>query len=132
MNASAEEELIAVAHEWDQAMVRNDADAIGQYMADDWLIVGSDGRIGDRATFLGLIASGTLSHDIMTSDDLHVRVYGDAAVVTAHGVSGGKYKGQAFREVERSSSVFIRQEGKWRCVLTHLSRIAPANSTGYQ
>lgn len=124
MDRSVTEELIRLANEWDSAMVENDAEAIGQYMADDWTIVGSDGRVGDKATFLALVKSGTLSHDVMESDDLTVRVYGDTAVVTARGVSGGKYQGLAFREVERSSSVFVRQAGQWRCVLTHLSRIA--------
>ena len=126
MSGNAEEELIRVAHDWDRAMVENDADKIGRYMADDWTIVGSDGSEGDKATFLGLVKSGVLSHDVMTSEDFKVRLYGDTAVVTARGVSGGKYQGQPFREVERSSCVFVRQEGQWRCVLTHLSRLPPA------
>jgi hypothetical protein len=45
MSASAENELIEVAHEWDRAMVTNDADAIGSYRADEWVIVGSDGNM---------------------------------------------------------------------------------------
>jgi len=126
VNRKAEDELIGVANGWDRAMVENDAEAIGQYMADDWTIVGPDGSVGDKATFLELVKSGALSHDVMESEDLKVRVYGDTAVVTARGISGGKYQGQAFREVERSSCVFVRQEGQWRCVLTHLSRIAQA------
>ncbi len=117
-------ELIGLANEWDRAMVENDAEAIGRYMADDWTIIGPDGSVGDKGSFLGLVKSGTLSHDVMESDDLKVRVYGDTAVVTSRGVSGGKYQGQAFREVERTSCVFVRQKGQWRCVLTHLSRIA--------
>ena len=124
MNGKTEDELIGVANGWDRAMVENDAEEIGRYMADDWTIVGSDGSVGDKATFLGLVKSGALSHDVMTSEDFSVRIYGDTAVVIARGVSGGKYQGQAFREVERSSCVFVRQEGQWRCVLTHLSRIA--------
>ena len=124
--STTESELIRVAHDWDRAMVGNDADAIGAFMADDWVIVGSDGRIGEKAAFLALVKSGDLAHDVMTSEDFRVRVYGDTAVVTARGVSGGRYRGQAFREEERSSSVFVRQEGRWRCVLTHLSRLAAA------
>jgi ketosteroid isomerase-like protein len=61
---------------------------------------------------------------MMTSEEVRVRVYGDSAVVTARGVSGGQYQGRPFREVERSSCVFIRQQEQWRCVLTHLSRVA--------
>jgi ketosteroid isomerase-like protein len=122
-HVSPEEELIAVAHAWDRAMVENDAAEIGRYMADDWTIVGPDGSVGDKATFLALVRSGALTHDVMESTDIDVRLYGDTAVVIARGVSGGNYNGQAFREVERSSSVFVRQGGEWKCVLSHLSRL---------
>ena len=121
---SPREELLAVIHEWDRAMVENDAEAIGRYMADDWTIIGSDGSVGGKETFLGLVKSGALSHDVMESHDVSVRIYGDTAVVTARGVSGGKYQGQPFREVERVTCVFVRQQRQWRCVLTHLSRLA--------
>ncbi len=123
MDENSREELVRVANDWDRAMVANDAEAIGRYMADDWTIIGPDGSVGDRRTFLQLVESGALSHDVMESDDLTVRVYGDTAVVTARGVSGGQYQGQRFREVERSSCVFVRQDGQWKCVLTHLSRL---------
>lgn len=55
---------------------------------------------------------------------MQVRVYGDTAVVIASGVSGGRYEGRPFREVERSSCVFLKREGQWMCVLTHFSRLA--------
>jgi ketosteroid isomerase-like protein len=124
---SPEQELRAVVRDWDQAMVQNDAEAIGCYMADDWILVGADGSTSDKATFLGLIKSGALSHNVMESEDVTIRVYGDAAVVTARGVSGGTYRGRAFRDVERQSNMFIRQGSQWRCVLTHLSRLAASS-----
>jgi ketosteroid isomerase-like protein len=124
LSGTVEDELIRLSHEWDRAMVANDAEAIGRYMADDWTIVGPDGSVGDKASFLALVKSGALTHDVMESEDFHVRVYGDTAVVTARGVSGGRYQEHAFREIERSSCVFVRQAGQWRCVLTHLSRLA--------
>ena len=123
MDRNVHDELMALATEWDRSMIENDADAIGRYMADDWTIIGSDGSLGDKATFLGLVRSGVLSHDVMTSDEMRVRVYGDTAVTVSRGVSGGTYHGRPFREVERVSCVFVRQEGYWRCVLTHLSRL---------
>jgi ketosteroid isomerase-like protein len=128
MDRSIRDELIALANEWDRSMVENDADAIGRYMADDWTIIGSDGSVGDKATFLGLVKSGVLSHDVMESDDVRVRVYGDTAVVTSRGISGGQYQGRPFREIERVSCVFVREEGQWRCVLTHLSRLSQSDA----
>jgi ketosteroid isomerase-like protein len=127
MRGSTRDELITVAHAWDAAMVANDAEAIGQYMADDWTIVGPDGRVSNKATFLELVRSGALSHDVMETHDLSVRLYGDTAVTLARGISGGKYQGQPFREIERVSCVFLRQDGRWKCVLTHLSRLAGAS-----
>jgi ketosteroid isomerase-like protein len=118
-------ELIDVSTAWDRAMVENDAEAIGRYMTDDWTIVGSDGGVTDKATFLGLVSSGAVSHDVMESADFDIRVYGQTAVVMSRGVSGGTYQGRAFREVERVTCVFVRQQGQWRCVHTHLSRLTP-------
>ena len=99
MGGGTRDELITLAREWDEAMVANDAEAIGQFMSDDWTIVGSDGQVGDKVTFLELVRSGALSHDVMETHDLSVRVYGDTAVTLARGISGGKYQGQPFREV---------------------------------
>jgi ketosteroid isomerase-like protein len=124
MNGRVEEEIISVAHAWDRAMVANDPDAIGTYMADDWTIIGPDGSVGDTATFLELVRSGKLTHDVMESHDIKVRLYGDTAVVTARGVSGGQYQGEFFQLVERVSCVFVMQQGQWRCVLTHLSQVS--------
>ena len=124
------DELLALATAWDRSMVENDPKAIGQYMAEDWTIIGSDGSLGDKTTFLGLVGSGVLRHDVMTSEDMHVRIYGDTAVTVSRGVSGGTYQGRPFREVERVSCVFVRQEGQWKCVLTHLSRWSAAPAEG--
>ena len=118
------EELTRLEEDWGRAMVQNDAEAIGRFMADDWVIIGPDGSMSDKATFLALVKSGDLTHDVMEADDIKVRVYGESAVLTMRAVSGGQYRGQAFRSVERVSDVYVKQAGEWRCVLTHLSRIA--------
>ena len=121
---SVEDELLRVAREWDEAMIANDADAIGSFMADEWVIVGPDGSVGEKGRFLELVRSGLLTHDVMTTEDATIRVYGDTAVLIARGVSGGTYDGQQFRELERASNVFVKNGGQWRCVLTHLSRLS--------
>jgi ketosteroid isomerase-like protein len=124
MDAQVEDEILSTAHEWDRAMVTNDPDEIGAYMADEWTIVGPDGSIGDKAAFLGWVRSGELTHDTMESHDMTVRVYGDTAVVTGRGVSSGHYRGKPFHLVERVSCVFVREQHLWKCVLTHLSLIS--------
>ena len=121
---TSEVEVRERARAWDRAMISNDADAIGLFMADEWVSVGSDGHVTDRAAFLEQIRSGRLTHFVMTTEDAQVTVYNDVATLVARGVSAGHYDGREFREVERQSNVFVRRDGQWRCVLTHLSRIS--------
>jgi ketosteroid isomerase-like protein len=118
-----EAEVRAAAAAWDLAMVGNDADAIGRFMADEWVIVGSDGRVSDKRQFLAQISEGRLTHHTMTTEQAEVRMYGATAVLIATGVSAGHYDGHAFEERERQSNVFVQHDGAWKCVLTHLSRL---------
>lgn len=120
-----EEELRQFEKMWDEAMVSNDADEIGRFMSEDWVIVGSEGGITSKKEFLEWIRSGDLTHSRMDSDETRIKIYGDAGVVTSRGTSVGKYKRQPFSLYEWSSSVFIRQEGTWICVHTMLT---PATS----
>lgn len=123
MERSPEDELMQVSADWDRAMVTNDADAIGRFISDDWVIIGTDGRIDTKAQFLDVVRRGVVTHDVMETHDMDIRVHGDAAVVIGRGVSGGTYQGQQFLLHERVSSVFVREGGEWRCVSTHLSSL---------
>ena len=110
--------------DWSKAMVRNDAQAIGRFISEDWIIIGPDGSLTDRAAFLGVIESGDLTHEAMDSDEWRVRVFGDTAIVTARVKSAGAFRRRAFSTRERSTSVYAKRDGRWLCVLTQLSPIA--------
>jgi ketosteroid isomerase-like protein len=117
-----EEEILQVEKGFADAIVKNDPEAIGRFVADDWIIIDADGGIIDRERFLGVIKSGALTHEMMESDDMRVRVYGDSAVVTALTRTKGKFMGQEFSTQERSTDVLVKRDGQWRCVLTQLTR----------
>ncbi len=120
----AEEELLQFGKEWDEAIVNNDVNEIEKFMSDDWVIIGTEGGITSKPIFLEWIESGDLTHNRMDSDEIRIRIYENTGVVTSRGTSAGKYKCQPFELYEWSSSVFIRKEEKWICVLTMLT---PAN-----
>lgn len=124
MDATTEQEIRDLVARWDEVMIGNDPDAIGAFMADEWVIVGPDGSVDGRERFLALIASGELTHDVMTTRDMQVRVYGRTAVTVASGTSGGRFRGSPFLLTERASCVFVKNQGRWACVLTHLSPLS--------
>ena len=119
---TVEEGLLKLEKEFAEAIVKNDLEGIGRLVADDWIIIGAGGEIIDRARFFEVIKSGALTHDMMESEDFRVRVYGDSAVVTALTRAKGKFMGQEFSTQERATDVFVKLEGQWQCVLTHLTR----------
>ena len=84
------EEILKLEDEFGRAMIKNDPEAIGRLLADDWIIIDPDGGIIDRARFLAVIRSGTLSHEVMDSRDVRVRIYGNSAAVTALTTTTGK------------------------------------------
>jgi ketosteroid isomerase-like protein len=118
------EELLKLEKEFTQAIVKNDADAITRFLADDWIIIDADGGIVDKARFLGVIKSGALTHEIMESDEVAVRIYGEAAVVTGLTATKGKFMGQEFSTRERATDVFVKQSGRWQCVFSQLTRFS--------
>jgi ketosteroid isomerase-like protein len=117
-----EEELLELEKEFAEAIVKNDPEAIGRFVADDWIIIDPDGGIVDRMRFFEVIKSGALTHETMESEDFRVRVYGDSAVVTGVTRTKGKFMGQEFSTQERVTDVFVKRDERWQCVLTHLTR----------
>ena len=118
------QEILKLEDEFGRAMIKNDAEAIGRLLADDWIIIDPDGGIIDRARFLAVIRSGTLSHEVMDSRDVRVRIYGNSAAVTALTTTTGKFSGQEFKTEERATDLWVKKNGQWMCVLSQLTRIS--------
>jgi ketosteroid isomerase-like protein len=117
-----EEEVLKVEKGFVDAIAKNDPDGIELFVTDEWIIINADGGIIDKERFLGVIKSGALTHDMMESCDMRVRVYGDSAVLTALTRTKGKFMEQEFTTEERATDFFVKLDGRWRCALTHLTR----------
>ena len=124
MNDQSAEQLLKTEQDFQRAIVENNAAAIERFVADDWIIVGPDGKIVEKDRFIEVVKSGALTHETMKLEEPRVRVYGETAVITGRATSAGKFMGAEFKTVERSTDVFVKSDGQWRCVLTQLTRIA--------
>ncbi len=116
---TTESEVLAVSDAWDVALVRNDAEAIAAFMADEWVYVDPPGAT-PKADLIGWIASGQLAHHTMeTVGEARVVAYGDSVVVTARKRSTGSWEGVAYSADEWISEVFVRTDGRWVGALSH-------------
>jgi len=118
---SVEQEVLGFAERWAEAIISNDAEAIGGFMSDDWVIVGENGTT-NKPDFLSWVASGDLTHETMQMvGEARIRIYGDTAVLTARVTNNGHYKNQPFSADEWTTDVFRQREGIWLCVLSHVT-----------
>ncbi|MFE3388650.1 nuclear transport factor 2 family protein [Streptomyces anulatus] len=119
--------IVALVEEWSAAIVSNDMERIRAFMADEWVIVSESG-ITDRDAFLEYVRSGDLTHSAMrTISPSRVRVHGDTATVTARMTNTAHYGGRRFDADEWVTDVFVRRDGRWLCVLTHITPAAPTD-----
>jgi ketosteroid isomerase-like protein len=116
------QELLKVETDLAKAVISNDADAIGKFLGDDWEIIDPDGNIIDKPRFLRVIRSGTLTHELMESEGMNVRSYGDSVIVTALTKTKGTFAGQEFTTQERATDVFVKRNGRWQCVFSQLTK----------
>ncbi|HLA94915.1 MAG TPA: nuclear transport factor 2 family protein [Pyrinomonadaceae bacterium] len=122
-NEQVKQELLTLGAEWAEAMVANDAQRIGSFMADDWVIV-SDRGLSTRQDFLSYVESGALTHSAFEmAGDARVKVYGDTAVMTIRVVNTAHFGGQQFDADEWATDVFVKRDGKWLCVHSHITAV---------
>jgi ketosteroid isomerase-like protein len=124
-NPNEVQTLKAMSAAWDQAMVSNDAEAISRFMADDWVIVSERG-FTKKTDFLAVVVSGDLTHETFKGEIISVRQYGNAAVLTGRVRNNGHYKGQPFNSDEWTTDVFVKRNGTWLCVHSHITRAKEA------
>ena len=117
------EEILALSEAWSQAIVANDADEIGRYMTDDWLLVSEHGVLR-KEDFLSLVRSGQLAHSAMEMAEFgDFKLYGVTAVLASRVKSVARFGDQEFPANEWTSDVFIKSDGGWKCVITHVTTV---------
>lgn len=122
-NAGVKDQLDTLEAAWNDAIVSDDLERIAAFMADEWVLVSSSGLL-PRATFLSLVGAGELSHTAMHSvGESRVLAYGDVATRTARVVSRAVWQGRSSDADEWTTDVFVRTDGTWRCVLTHITAV---------
>jgi len=115
------DELIRLGAEWAEAIVSNDAVRIGSFMDDEWVIVSERG-ISTKQQFLSFVESGALTHSAFEmAREARVRRYGDTAVMSIRVTNTAHFGGQTFEADEWTSDVFVNRDGKWLCVLSHIT-----------
>jgi ketosteroid isomerase-like protein len=120
---SVEQELITLEHGWAEAGVKKDSAFFDRILADEFTGTDPEGNVATKAQYLAEMKSGEYVLASFVQDDVKVRTYGDAAVVTGRATVKGQYKGEEASGQYQWTDTFIKRDGRWQCVATHSSRI---------
>jgi ketosteroid isomerase-like protein len=121
MSSVADQVFLDLEERFNEAMASNDVEQISACISDDWSLITPESGPVSREGMLGAIANGVLTHNMMTKAVARVKVYDDIAIVTGRGQNTGTFKGEPIAADEWITDVYRLIDGKWLCVLTHLS-----------
>lgn len=121
---NAEEEVREMLRRWVDGLKESDTATLDQLMADDLIHTDPSGAVHNREQVLaGLLAGKDVPFESVETDDVKVRVYGDAAVATGYTAMKVRYNNQEIVGKFRFTDVFIKQQGRWQIVATHTTAI---------
>lgn len=101
---------------------KGDCSAWGAMLAPEWSVIHITGALITRAEALRMCQAPRPPIEMLKVDDLSVRTFGEAAVVTGRTTMtiGGTNPGTV---TLRFTDVFIRRAGRWQVVASHATQI---------
>ncbi len=119
--------LLQTDAKWNELRLAADVNGLGQILVDDWLLTHSDGRVQTKSEYLKELSSRSRTNQAITNEDVSVRTYGTAAVVTGVSVQSGVSDGKPWSGRFRFTRFWVMHDKHWKMVASHSSRITPAN-----
>jgi ketosteroid isomerase-like protein len=114
--ASDERELRQLVNDINVAVVNADIAFLERVLHQDYVHHGQRGTVENRAQYLKNRKTGRVDFESLSADEIKIRLYGDAAIVTYRSAAKGKDE-QGKIDFQRSvTRMFVRRDGRWQQV----------------
>lgn len=118
--------LREIQQELSAAWKARDRATIERFIAPDWVVTHVAGqRLTRTEVFRDMLESDATQITLSDVDEVEVRVFGAAAVVTGRTHARGTQSGAPFDVRLRFTDVFVRRSGGWQAVASHATQSAP-------
>lgn len=113
-DSKTNKEVLEADAECNAAELRADVAAMDACETDDFTHTHASGQVEHKAEYLKGVGSG--AHKFLTLDlsDLHVRSYGDSAIVEGHIHLRADNSGKIADVNNELMTVWVKEKGKWR------------------
>jgi len=116
-------EIEMLEQQWQQATVTNNIGEMNKLLADDYVGITSNGTVENKQQALAQRSAGTVRITKLDITEIHVRVYGDTAVVTSQAQLEGSNGTSDISVQYRYTRVYNRRLGQWKIVSFEASRM---------
>jgi len=121
--AETESKLMILEHIWNEAQVNRDDRALQELVSERFVNTEYDGEVSDKHKFLADIHDPQYKPSLMNIDDVKVRLFHDAAVVTGNYHVKGTYQSKPYDHQGRFTDTWFFENGHWQCVASHSSLV---------
>jgi len=115
------EYLTQLKREWGKIYVSRDRAALEKMLAREYGVTGDDGVKTSREELLANFERGETIYESTSYDDVSVKIYGSVAIISGRGTVKGRRKNVPFHTQYFSTNVFVKRDGRWQAVATHIS-----------
>ena len=127
--SKAEQQVAALNQEWADAITKGNGASLERLFADEMIVTSGSGEIRTKEQEmknLGISPTPTPDPDFVstrpfTTEDVRVKIYRDAALVTGLAKWGFKYKGQDVNQERRYTHMYAKRHGRWMIVAQQIS-----------
>jgi len=116
-------EIEVLEDQWRQAILTNNVSQMDHLLADDYIGITSNGTVETKAQDLAQRRAGTVKITELDLSDMHVRLYGDTAVVTSKAQLEGTNGASDISGEYRYTRVYTQRLGQWKIVSFEASRV---------
>jgi ketosteroid isomerase-like protein len=124
VSSDAAEQIRVLEKAFDEAIVRRDVSALDRMTSDDFTLISLNGELHAKAEVLKYFATHASEYEYRKTDNLRIRIYGDAAVVIGRTIQTIQENGKDHSDAYRFTRVYVRQEGRWLLVALQPTRVA--------
>jgi len=115
--ASGEDEqaLYQLERDWGAAGVKNDAQTIERFLADEF-ISNWNGKVANKKRALAEVKSNPAKIESAVGEDMKIAVFGNIAVVHGLYTERSTTQGKDTSGQYRFTEVYTKRDGRWQCV----------------
>ena len=108
-----------------RAMERVDVATLNRILSDDLIYTHASGLRQTKSELIGVLGSGDMKYESITTDDVRVRIFTETAVVTGRALIKIKAHGEEQSFKLCYLDVYVKQDGRWQMLAWQSSRVAP-------